>query len=479
MSSLPPVVVDGVEARVDFIRIFWPKHVHPAQVRFVFGSRRRYQLFLGGRGAGKTWALMLKALVLSMMNPGADGAIFGRTLTKDVAAKLWPVFSQHCAAFKRATGINLIQSHDKASWVTTMRNGARIHWLSYGRIDQLEKNRGYDLAWAVMDESENAQVDPAYAMVVIDDAIRSPAGQVFQLAVATTPNGMRGAVGVFLRAQASGSADHYVVHAKAADNPFVDQTELAKRYRGRSARLAAQELDAIVLRPSHVVMAEFKRLTHVIPYTVQEGLLWVVGVDWGLSKGHLCAAQVDDKGVWVVFAEDRVDNVTAPQFRQRTERFIEKWWRVIGDSPYHIAADRARSEENQWLRGRFSAVVGKGGIATCESLAEQSVLRGVGYMQYMLDPADRSYRRLFFSDELTTSLDPDTVGMVGAMQQYRYKTILVDGVQQVTNSPLKDKVHDDQIDSLRYPITMSRLIPELHGGAPLPCVETHSYRMAA
>lgn len=477
MTDGAAMVIDGVEARVDFERIFWTRK-HRKQLKFIFGSRRRYQLFLGGRGCGKTWALMLKALVLALQNPGADGAIFGRTLNKDIGAKLFPMFFAHLATFRRATGINLVSSHDKGSWITTLRNGARIHWLSYGRVDALEKNRGYDLAWAVMDETENSQVDPAYAMLVIDDAIRAPSGTVFQLACATTPNGLRGAVGAFLKAQSDGSEDHYVVHATSRDNPFVDPVELEKRRRGRSTRLAAQELDAVVLRPSHVVMAEFSTKRHIRPYTVQEGLLWVVGIDWGTSKGHIVAAQVDDRGTWTVFDEDRVMAVTRPQFRRRVETFIERWWRKIGDAPHFIGADRAVTEENTWLRGRYGAHC-RGGIATCESLTDQAVTRGIGYMQFMLDPADGSAPRLYFADSLTMAMDPDQVGMIGSMQAYRYKTMMVDGVAQVTNSPLKDQVHDDQIDSLRYPITMSRLIPELHGGAPLPCVETSSYRMAA
>lgn len=476
-AAPPPVEIHGGTARVRLEDIFWERK-HRKQLKFVFGSARRYQLFLGGRGAGKSWALLLKALILSMANPNADGAVFGRTLTKDVAAKLFPLFMAHCATFKRKTGIQLVQGHDKASWITTMRNGARIHWLSYGRIDQLEKNRGYDLAWAVLDEAENAQVDPAYAMVVIDDAVRSPAATHFELAIATTPNGLRGAVGVFLRAQSNGSEDHFVVHATSMDNPFLDQEQIAKRRRGRSTRLAKQEIDAIVLRPANVVMAEFKKRKHVVPYTVHEGLLWVVGIDWGTTKGHIVAAQVDDHGRWTVFAEDRVDQVTRPQFRQRVEKFIAKWWERIGDPPHLIAADRAISEENAWLRSRFGSHC-LGGVTTCESLQEQAVLRGIGYIQFMLDPADGSPLRLQFSDDLTQSLDSGELGIVGAMTGYRYRTILVDGVAQPTNSPMKDQIHDDPIDSLRYAVTMSRLIPELHGGGPLPCVETGSYRLAA
>lgn len=468
---------DGT-VEVDFEAIFWGDVDYPEQKDFVFGSDSRYQLFLGGRGCGKTWALMLKALWLAILNPGLEGAVFGRTLTKDIATKLWKNFAAHMATFKRATGITLLQSHDKASWTTTLRNGSVIHWLSYGRIDQLEQSRGGDYAWAVMDESENSQVDPGYAMETIDDAIRAPGAIAQILAVATTPNGLRGAVGKFVRAQSRGDEDYFTVHATSYNNPHVDPEQIAKRERGRSTRQAAQELRAVVLRPANVVLREFTKGRHFKPYTVVEGRLWVVGIDWGTTKGHMVAAQVTDKGVWWVFDEKRTDNMTRPQFRQAVNEFIEKNWKRIGSPPHFIGADRAVKSENDWLRGRYAAHC-TGGIGLCDSREEQKVLTGVGYMQYMLDPADKSGVRLFFSDELTQTLDPDTSGIIGGVMQYRYREIMVDGVKQVTNSPLKDMVNDDPVDSLRYPITMSRLIPELHGGDVLPCVRADSYILAA
>ncbi len=111
---------------------------YPAQAAFVNASSRVNQIFLGGRGTGKTYALCLKALYLALRNGGrmvagsvhhTPGALMGRT-AKEIDDKLEPIFLGHVAKFKQATGINLIKGYSGKHSRYTLVNGAQIYKIS-------------------------------------------------------------------------------------------------------------------------------------------------------------------------------------------------------------------------------------------------------------------------------------------------------------------------------------------------------------
>lgn len=472
------------ELAINFLALFWTLP-YPKQERFVKGSNRRYQLFLAGRGAGKTYALIVKAIFLALMNPGCPGAVFGRTLKNDIKLKLWPMFQQLCARILRTTGINIVESHESNAFVTTLINGAQIFWLPYGKLDQLEKNRGLDLAWAVLDEIEHAQVDAGYAFDVIDDAIRNPAARVMQLAIGTTPKGLRGTVARFLKETTAKNPDFFVVHATSYDNPHVDQEGIAKRERARSRRMVDQEIKAIVLRPQNVVFREFSKKRHVCAWTArgfrERGSVWGIGVDWGTTKGHCVFVEMQSDGNWIVFDEMRMDNVSRPDFRNELHKRTLKWIALLGSHPYIYGTDRAVPDENELLRRRWIRQKPSGGIISCSSQTEQEVLRGVGYIQYMLEPGDGSKPRLWFASSLTPNLDTETRGILGAFANYRYIERTIDDMRITTNEPLKDGINDDQIDALRYLVVVSRMTKKCHGGKVLAClnVREEGYQQAA
>ena len=461
----------------DFVSIFWPL-VYAAQVAFVCGSERRHQLFLGGRGTGKTWALMLKALYLALINPACPGAVFGRT-QKEITHKLFPMFLAHCETFRRATGVNLVRNHNKGDQTTTLINGSVIFWLSYGREDALASDRGYDLAWAVMDEIEHSQVDSSYAFGVVNFAIRHPLAKVQQLAVATTPDGLRGVTSEFLKAQRSGSADHFVCTATINDNPYTSEEEKAKLKASCSRRLWKQEGLGIVLMPTGVVFSEYDEATHLIPWKWDPRLPYVVGIDWGTSHAYWCLIQVCSEryhrgrlelpaGSWVVAREQKVEDVSRVQFRGLIERAI----RAVGYAPSCMVADRAVKGENMWLRGAFAEMC-EYGVKTCSSSEEQDVLAGVEAVRSMLDP-EEGLPTLYFSRELDPTLSIEGRCLRGAMINYRYeKRRTPDGELVVTNRPSKDNINDHQVDGLRMPIVMTAKIPQLHGGDVLPFVQRH------
>lgn len=454
--------------QVDWTKVFWAKP-YPQQERFVFGSARRRQLFLGGRGTGKTWALMLKVLFLALRNHGRVGAVFGRT-QKEIELKLLRYFLEHCATFQRVTGIRLVRSHNAKFGVTTLFNGSQIFWLTYGREDALANARGYDLAWAVMDEVDHAHVEGVYAMGVIDFAVRGDHPEL-QLAVATTPDGLRGVTGHFLQLQRDRDPNVFVSHATVYDNPFKSEREIEILKAGCSNALWKQEGLGYVLTPSNVVFGEYDEARHVVPWRWKRDLPYVLCIDWGTSHAYWCMVQVTPDGRWIVAREQKVEGVSRIQFRELVKAAVED----IGYPPSGVANDRAVRSEKLWARGYFGSVA-EFGVKSCDSTQEQSIPFGVEAIRSMMDPVDEE-PKLLFSDTLSPTLRKDGRGLRGALINYRFAMRMdPDGSKVQTNQPLKDDINDHPIDALRYGVVMFAKQRKLHGGRILPFARAHPER---
>ncbi len=451
---------------------------YPAQAAFVNGSARLNQLFLGGRGTGKTYALALKALWLALRNPGRTearmrhyvaGAIMGRT-ARELNDKIEPYLLEHISRFRAATGINLLQSYSAKHQRYTLINGAQIFKISYGRADSLRKARGYTLAWCCIDEIEHAEVHSKAAFEIVSACLRHPlaAEQVF--AIASTPAGLRGLTALFVKMIRAEHPDFYAQTATVFDNPYVSDAFRRRLQDGCSPRMWKQEGLGKILRPTEVIFGNYDPVKHVVKCEWMADSHVVVGIDWGEAHAYVCVIQVDRlTGRWYVMGERKVEDSSRPEFRRIVQREIEALPRV----PYMIAADRAVRSENNWLRGTYGDRV-EGGIRTCKSREHQRVMWGVGAVSYMLEPGDSS-RRLFLSDTLSAHLETAGRGLRGAFINYRFKKARNQwGEYTVTNNPEVNSANCHPIDALRYCVVCGAYDEELHGGRPLPYAIAHS-----
>ncbi len=451
---------------------------YPAQAAFVNASSRVNQIFLGGRGTGKTYALCLKALYLALRNGGrmvagsvhhTPGALMGRT-AKEIDDKLEPIFLGHVAKFKQATGINLIKGYSGKHSRYTLVNGAQIYKISYGRADSLRKARGYTFAWACVDEIEHAEVYSKSAFEVISACLRHPYAQEQVFAIATTPDGLRGVTAHFAKMIRREHPDYYAQTATVFDNPFVDDVFRDRLRDGCSARMWKQEGLGQILRPSEVVFTAYDTTRHLVDMEWEDGWPIVVGIDWGESHGYVCSIQVDARtGTWYVMSEFKMEDGSRPEFR----RIVSKMIASLPRDPYMIAADRAVRSENNWLRGTYSDKT-EGGVRTVKSRDMQRVSWGVGAMSFMLDPGAGRSPRLYFSTGLSQSLERAGRGIRGAMINYRYRRQRGhDGEYTVTNVPESNTPNTHPVDALRYAVTCGAFDEFLHGGAPLSYAVVH------
>ena len=435
--------------RLDLAAVFKP---YRKQAEFLT-SRARNRFFLAGIGAGKSWALTLDVLVQALVNPGVTGALLGRT-ERDLKKNLLPFLREHFRVLQEATGFNWIRRFSADDQAIYLHNGSVIHWQGYERIDKL---RGLNLAWAAADEVCWSEADELTVYETLIGRIRVPCVRP-SLAIASSPNGLRGVVKVFRDHQLANDRDFWVTRATSYDNPYLDRATIASWESAMSARRRDQEILALALRPMSAVYGEFAEARHVQPWLPKAhyDAKWVIGCDWGLNRAVAVAIQVTPDGRWVVVDE----LVRKPESRGHFRADFKAWIDNIvpGGVPFLIAPDRAVPEENNWLRQVYGPK--RCQILPLSSKHDQYVRNGIALVQDMLAPVVGA-PRLLFSSSLARVFDGDLAGIVPSMAAYRYKT---DREGLPTDTPAKDNVHDHSVDALRYAVVAGSRFRELHAG---------------
>lgn len=452
---------------------------HVPQELFLFGPHgprgtRKYQGLLGGRGLGKTYALMRKALLLAFLNRGTRdvpiwGAIFGRTL-KEVADKLVPVLMEQCAELERDFGIKLTPVLDAGRGVLVFPFGSAIYLLSYEKRESLQLARGYNLGWAVIDEVEVAPVPTDELLAVINFAVRDPRARHKTLAWASTPRGLKGFPKLHREAFENGDTNYFLSHGTIYDNPYLSREDIETiKATIPSRRLWSQEGLGLCIAPTHVVLPEYDEKIHLRRYDWDSRHKTVIIIDWGLRKGYIGACKIDTHGTWVVARERRPVNQSRRKFRRQVDEFIAECRDLdYGAPPYAIVCDRAVTKERYWLSNRYGRECA-GRVLWLTEATDMLVEWGCAILASFLEPDDGA-PKLYLSDELTSSIETDTLGMRGAFRRYTYAQIKDrwTGETLTLDEPDKENGADDPIDALRYGIVATRGMPELHGGRPLP-----------
>lgn len=471
---------------------------HPLQERWVFAPFNRdgcagYQGLLAGRRFGKTVALVRKAIILILLNPGDPddpvwGGIYGRT-RKEAEKRIVRPLLRELRALRRDLGIDLAPRWDKQNQEIHFANGAAILIGSYGRNDSLENQRGDTLGWAIVDEIERSFMSAEDILSVISVAISDSRARWSCFCWASSPNGLRGLPRMHHEAWQRGDADFFLVTGTIQDNPFLKRSQIATIKSGLSWRMWLQEGLGICLSPQHVVFVEYDEQRHVIDYEWDADDLTVIAIDWGTSNGYMCAIKVDLSGRWVVALERKVVEVSPQGFRQEVIDFIgQVMWQDNGRAPTLIACDGAVKTERKWLKGTYG---GDSLVKWLKKDAEQGIGWGLNLISFMLQPAAAANddtgpeskargTKLYLASSLTPTTDEAHMGLRGSMLMYTYQRVRMDSGDLVaTNTPSKKNNADHPIDALRYALCSSRRMIELHGGSRLPFIDPELDRMQA
>jgi len=438
--------------------------LYDRQARYV-GNNSLFNLFLGGVGSGKSYALVAWIVRRALVNANGRLALLGRT-TVDLQTVLLPMLFDQLDRCHEQCGASLIKDYDRGNAKLHLVNGAVIYFRPYNRVAKL---RGPSLTCIAADESEWSEADPEEVWSVLSGRLRG-VGTLPGLAFATSPNGLRGITKRFVDAQraysdalsagdlaAAAAAGHYhAVTATSFCNPHLPD-HFFDSLRSMSKRRYQQEVEGRVLRPMHSVWQFEPR--HLVPWRWQDWpqLQRVYGIDWGSQDHHVALmVQVEDSGRWVVADELVCDGIPRGQFQQRLQRWIDGH----GSSPPTMAAaDRAAPVENQQLQARYRQTP----VRWMNSKLEQQVAQGLELVRDMMDPLDGD-PLLVFSDSLQQTTTGITAPIVPAMRGYCYH---LDASGQPTAKPKKDNINDHMPDALRYIVAAGAHDPRLHGGATL------------
>ncbi len=186
-------------------------------------DRHRYSLFLGGIGAGKSYAGAVKAL-----------AELGRPSLGMVVAPTYPMLRD--ATWRTALEVwgPLVESVVRNEMRVVLRGGSEVLFRSADEPDRL---RGPNVAWGWIDEA--AQCHPETWPIVIGRLRQH--GEAGRCWLTTTPKGMNWLYEVFV---VNANDDTATFRATTRANPFLPLDfvhSLRGQYEGEFAR---QELDA-------------------------------------------------------------------------------------------------------------------------------------------------------------------------------------------------------------------------------------------
>tara|TARA_Y100000310_G_scaffold334529_1_gene414533 strand:- start:544 stop:2103 length:1560 start_codon:yes stop_codon:yes gene_type:complete len=420
----------------------------PWQLRFHMASatttdETSFKLANCGIGSGKTLAGCIEALVLMVLNPGANGCIISPSYSQSLEI-IWPKLELYFDQMARA-GFPLLKRYRKSMAVADLVCGGRVYMRSTLKIETV---RGFDMGWFYLDESSSVPGGGEYAFDVLMGRLRHPLGVHRQGFVTTTPKGLAGIPLRFknMRSQADTEDDEeakkirrqwFCVRVSSVVNTHLPAGYIESLARGLSKREFDQELNAILLKPSHTVFGdEFSRTSHCIPYTFLPGQEYWTFIDWGHSPHLLFAAQLNADS-WIVFDEWHEDIHHLGHQKTEITKRIEK----LGRPPVAFAVDRADRRMNSWLAYEYQG----SGVYKCQSKAEQSIDDGISTLRSLLQPADQPEPRLLFSQSLVKNGER---GIIWCLENYRYR-LRRDGSIDVS-SPLKDNRSDHGCDALRY-----------------------------
>jgi phage terminase large subunit-like protein len=396
--------------------------LNPKQYDFVF-SEARFSFYVGGIGAGKTYAGALRALFAAQQMPGSLGLVGAPTypMLRDATQR---TFFALCPDA-------LVRSWNKTEQHLVFTNGSEILFRS---MDAPDRVRGLNLAWAWLDE---APLCGHYAWQLLKGRLRQP-GFATSVWATGTPHGRDGYARDFELEPREG---HALYRASTRENArnlppgFIEDL-------GYTGQFAAQEIEGQFVAFEGLVYSFDADATdgniRTWPATSADFRSVVGGIDWGYTNPAAAVVfGLDGDGrAWQVdeFYQRRagLEETVLPAIVALTRRHgVARWY---ADSEDPEAIDRlnaALAKEGLQTRAR-AAVKGAGsvraGIQTVTGLLSK---RGDGKGGYT--------RGLY--------VDGRCVNTIAEYGTYAYAT--VDRAKRdASEEPLKQSDH--ALDASRY-----------------------------
>lgn len=254
----------------------------PAQNAF-WESNARCRAYVGGIGAGKTWALDVDIL---RQPAGSRGMIVAPT---------YPMLRDSTLALFRDKLWSAVREWSESDYEMTLWNGTKVLWRS---ADDPERLRGPNLGWAAMDE---AALQPnRLAFDILLGRLREPPGRI---SLATTPRGYNWIWQIFIKNKLPG---YELFTARTRDNPHLPLEYIETLEQAYMGFWARQELEGQFVEwaesPCYPSFSRAKNVRNGLAKLYRREAPLIVACDFNVRYMCWPIAQVY-RGVPIVIAE--------------------------------------------------------------------------------------------------------------------------------------------------------------------------------
>ena len=184
----------------------------PHQFELIKDETTKILGLVSGFGAGKTYAVARKAVILALKNLGCDGIVTEPNfplLTQILIPELKLALTEFGVPYEYKAG-------DSIFYCQIEGKETRIICKS---MESYERLIGINAAWVIMDEFDTAKADLAYnAFIKLLGRIR--AGSVRQMVIVSTPEGYKAMYKIFVE---DSSPEKRLIRAKTTDNYHLPQ----------------------------------------------------------------------------------------------------------------------------------------------------------------------------------------------------------------------------------------------------------------
>ena len=401
------------------------------QFEFVYDDDAKYVAYLGGIGAGKSFAGAVKAMRVAVGQPGSLGLIGAPTypMLRDATMRsVWQVFPEQ-----------LIASYNKTDGVLQLVNSSEILFRSTDDPDRL---RGPNLAWFWLDEGPLCGY---YAWRVLKGRLRQSGYQV-QGWITGTPHGEDDFYQDFEQEPQPG---HALYRASTRENlhnlpsTFIEDL-------GYTGNFALQEIEGLFVSFEGLVY-EYRPEWHNGEWVkvAEDGnarrpALRIGGVDWGYSNPAValpmyvsaddCVYVLDEyyqRNVGLTGASQTVgEGGQSEAILRFTRQYGIETWYCGPDEPEHISA--------------LNAMFGRHNLAARAMAANDEIIPAIETMrrQMALRPDNRSTGFKLSARCANTKME---------LRTYRYPTASYKvGARDPQDKPVK--AFDHALDAARYAI---------------------------
>ena len=389
--------------------------LNPAQWAFLH-SQARFSFYVGGIGAGKTFAGAARATLRALEDPGSLGLVGAPTyaMLRDTTQR----------ALLELLPRQAVRRYYRSERRILLRNGAEILLRS---LDQPDFARGLNLAWFWLDE---APLCSYYAWEVLKGRLRQP-GHTTAAWATGTPHGRDGFARDFELEPRRG---HALYRASTWSNAHNLPPDFVADL-GYSGAFEQQEVYGLFVGFEGLVYTLDRSADSVIRDPAgRDAAAWarvIGGVDWGYTNpaAALVFARDGDGAFWQIaeFYQRRasLEETLLPQIVALTRAHAVEEWYCGPDEPEHIEALRL--------------ALSRAGLRAQVTRADNAVRAGIQTVTGLLAHRADGHHGLYIA--------PQMVSTLAEYDQYRYATASASG-RDAAEQPLKQ--NDHAMDATRY-----------------------------